>query len=161
MWAIPPQSHTSVCVSATPHMNATLKSPFLWWTPRWSWSSHLHPSPPPAGPLWCVCRHLSIMITDGSENHWLFIQTKMLIYFRVTGCWEQLYTQETTVIGKKNRSYFQAIFRGQAAFSVSCFLLPDNICASKKKETCNKRFILLSIHLPIILPIRYCFAPKC
>lgn len=33
-------------------------SPSLWWTPRWSWSSRLHPSPPPAGPLWYVCRHL-------------------------------------------------------------------------------------------------------
>lgn len=34
-------------------------APSLWWTPRWSWSSHLHPSPPQAGTPWCACPHLS------------------------------------------------------------------------------------------------------
>ena len=52
-----------VCVYPAP-LDATF-SPSLWWTPRWSWSSRLRPSPPPAGTLWCVCRHLSI--TEGFE----------------------------------------------------------------------------------------------
>lgn len=53
------ETYTSVCVFTPPTLKAA-SSPSLWWTPRWSLSSRLHPSPPLAGTLWCVCRHLSI-----------------------------------------------------------------------------------------------------
>lgn len=58
------ETHTSALCVYPPPLDATF-SPSLWWTPRWSWSSRLRPSPPPAGTLWCVCRHLSI--TEGFE----------------------------------------------------------------------------------------------
>lgn len=57
------ETHTSVCVFTPPPLHPTTLSPSLWWTPRWSWSSRLRPSPPRAGPLWCVCRHLSVIHT--------------------------------------------------------------------------------------------------
>lgn len=53
---LPSLGHVLLCTVKKPANHALSPSP--WWTPRWFWSSRLRPSPPPAGTLWCVCRHL-------------------------------------------------------------------------------------------------------
>lgn len=54
--------HSAASLSLKSH------SPSLWWTPIWCESSHLRPSPPPAGPPWCALWHL-----ENVQLHWLIV----------------------------------------------------------------------------------------